>query len=158
MTKLGMAGGRSTWLSFFAIMKNSNMTTQDYYSLPPDEDGWRKLPNGNKFKLGLGCIIGNNVIIGDGVVIGRGNTISHRCIIDNGVVIGDYVTIGYCTMIYESAIIGDRVVIGDNVEVGIRCTVGNAVIVCSSATIEDGDKILHHLSKLAMNKKWASSG
>ena len=59
------------------------MTTQDYYNIVPDENGWRILPNGNKFKLGLGCIIGKYASIGDGAQIG------YRAIIGNAAKIGN---------------------------------------------------------------------
>ena len=48
------------------------MTTHDYYNIVPDENGWRMLPNGNKFKLGVHSIIGNRAIIGNNVTIGDG--------------------------------------------------------------------------------------
>ena len=37
------------------------MTTEEIYSLPTDGDGWRKLPTGNRVKLG------DDVTLGDGV-------------------------------------------------------------------------------------------
>ena len=35
------------------------MKTEDYYALPVDENGWRTLPNGNRFRLGDRASIGN---------------------------------------------------------------------------------------------------
>ena len=54
------------------------MTTQDYYNLPPDENGWRMLPNGDKFKLGLDCIIGNYAYINACPAIGNDVSVSNN--------------------------------------------------------------------------------
>ena len=46
------------------------MTTQEYYALPTDENGWRTLPNGNRFKIGAYAEIGQGAEIGPHAKIG----------------------------------------------------------------------------------------
>jgi hypothetical protein len=47
------------------------MTTQELYSIRPNEYGWRRLPNGNCVKLGNDVKLGNCVTLGNDVKLGN---------------------------------------------------------------------------------------
>ena len=50
------------------------MTTQEYYNIVPDKDGWKTLPNGNKIKIGNCAKIGNYATIGNYAIVKTGQT------------------------------------------------------------------------------------
>ena len=85
------------------------MTTQDYYNLGPDQDGWRTLPNGNKFRIGYNATIGNKAKIGDYAEIGDGAEIGNNADIGNYAKIGDDAVIGDYAKIGENAVIDNNV-------------------------------------------------
>ena len=96
------------------------MTTQDYYNIVPDENGWRMLPNGDKFKLGV------HSIIGDWVKIGNNASIGTYVSIGNGAYIGNDVEIGDGTIIGKGATIDDDVSVSNNDKTTYLVTVINS--------------------------------
>ena len=117
------------------------MTTQDYYNIEADENGWRELPNGNKFKLGVHCIIGDGAYIGDGAKIGDG------AYIGKGVNIGNNAYTCYNVAIGNGAYIGNKVVIGNWVKIGNKVTIGKYASIGDGVYIGNGARI-HNYAKI----------
>lgn len=55
------------------------MTHEEIYAIAPDEPGWRRMPNGNRVRLGPNCEIHATVQLGDRVEIGPGCRLAARC-------------------------------------------------------------------------------
>ncbi len=129
------------------------MTTQDYYNLPIDQDGWRTLSNGNKFKIGSNVIINDNVIIGNGVFIDDNVVLGSHTKIGNHTKIGknsttdEYTNIGYYITIGRNAKIGrfskivENVIINDNTIIGNCVYISEYSHICNDVIIGNSVKI-----------------
>jgi carbonic anhydrase/acetyltransferase-like protein (isoleucine patch superfamily) len=127
------------------------MTTQDYYNLVTDKNGWRTLPNGNKFKIGNRATIGNNAKIGDYAKIGDFATIGNRAKIGDGAKIGNRATIG------KVAKIGDGANIGNNAKIGNYAKIGDYANIHNNQTTEDLNKyFISNLPETGIYWKWVT--
>jgi len=103
------------------------MTTEDYYKIEPDEDGWRILPSGQRVKLGRGILLVNGPIeVYDNVTIGNDCVIFKKAQIGAGAILGNYVRIGA------------EVSIGQGVHIGHFSRIGNFSIIDNFSGIGDG--------------------
>jgi acetyltransferase-like isoleucine patch superfamily enzyme len=133
-------GLNETWsiivmANFEPIHKNNseghNMRVQDIYAIPPDSDGWRLLPNGNKVMLGDSVKLGYDVQFGQYVSVGSGTRIGSFVWTGNLVAFGSNVEVG------NKVMIGHAVTIGDNVKLGNGVILGNNVVLCDDVRLGD---------------------
>ncbi len=136
------------------------MTTTELYAIPPDEYGWRRLPNGTSIKLGTGVTIGSQVTLGDGVIIGDEAAIGNKFKIGRGVKIGNMVTISDSVRIGKVTSVGDWVTIGKLSTVGESVTIGDLVNIADSVKVGQSVKIADRVSigKQATIGRWVQLG
>jgi hypothetical protein len=130
------------------------MTTKEVYAIPPDENGHRRLPNGQLVELSAGCQIhdslwnigrmGEYVRICPRVTIGAGVSIGPCADIGEGATIGDAVEIaaegiiGSMTIVSRRARTGVGAVVGRWVKIGEDARLGNRIRMLDGIRVKNG--------------------
>ena len=103
------------------------MKIEEIYALPINDNGWRKLPNGNYVTLGGDVTLGDGVPLGDGVTLGDGVKLGNYVTLGDGVTLGNYVKLGNYVTLGDGVTLGGDVTLGDGVKLGNYVTLGDGV-------------------------------
>ncbi|MCF6301069.1 MAG: UDP-3-O-(3-hydroxymyristoyl)glucosamine N-acyltransferase [Proteobacteria bacterium] len=117
----------------------------DGFGLARDKNGWVKIPQTGRVKIGNDCEIGANTTIDRGAIndtiLGNDVRLDNQIQIGHNVKIGDYTVIAGCTAVAGSAIIGKNCMIGGGVGI-----VGH-IEICDAVTVQAMALVSHSIKK-----------
>ena len=115
----------------------------DGFGFAPSPDGWEKIPQTGRVRIGDDCEIGANTTIDRGAledtVIGNGVKMDNQIQIGHNVRVGDHTVIAGCSAIAGSAIVGRHCLIGGGVGI-----VGH-IEVCDRVTLQAMSLVTHSI-------------